>query len=157
MQHLVPALESKGNAIAFKSVLKSLARQMQILTHTPFSLWLTCSWVMEDRSPMAGGGAAGRLGTLKGCLAGFGKPLFDLLWVSNFQISFSKIRTYCAGETSPSRCQPGRNQLNMNICSFFFLNWSIVALQCCISFCCTMDWISCTCTFIPSVLEFLPI
>ena len=154
MQHLVPALESKGNAIAFKSVLESLVRQMRILPCTPFSPCLTCSWVMEDRSPMAGGGAAGRLGTLKGCLAGLGKPLFDLLWVWNFQISFSKIRTYCAGETSRSRCQPGRSQLIMFI---FFKNWSIVALQCCISFCCTMEWISCTCTYIPSFLDFLPI
>ena len=44
---------------------------------------------------------------------------------------------------------------------FFFFKvifyWRIVVLQCCISFCRTVKWISCTCTYIPSFLDFLPI
>ena len=41
--------------------------------------------------------------------------------------------------------------------SFFFFNWVIIALQCCISFCFTAKWISYMYTYIPSFLHFLPI
>ena len=38
-----------------------------------------------------------------------------------------------------------------------FLNWRIVALRCCVSFCCIITWISYKCTYIPSLLDLPPI
>ena len=48
------------------------------------------------------------------------------------------------------------------ICFSFFLfkinfYWSIATSQCYVSFCCTAKWISCMYTYIPSLLDFLPI
>lgn len=38
----------------------------------------------------------------------------------------------------------------------FFFNWSEVALQCCMCFCCTGGWIGYMCTHMPSFLSLLP-
>ena len=38
----------------------------------------------------------------------------------------------------------------------FFLNWSIITLQCCVSFCYTMKWVSYMYTYIPSFGAFPP-
>ena len=45
--------------------------------------------------------------------------------------------------------------------SFFLFKinfyWSIATLQCYVSFCCRANWISCMYTYIPSLLDFLPV
>ena len=40
--------------------------------------------------------------------------------------------------------------------SFFYSNWSKIALQRCVSFCCTMKWISYMYTYVPSLLDHPP-
>ena len=50
----------------------------------------------------------------------------------------------------------------LNKCSYFYLNfifilhWSIVDLQCCVSFRCTAKWVSCLCAYIHSFPDFFP-
>ena len=55
----------------------------------------------------------------------------------------------CACKSSSNRSQRLKKK--------FFFYWRIVVLRCSVSFCCTAKWISYMHTYIPSLLDFLPI
>ena len=92
--------------------------------------------------------------------------LFDIDWVKSAISPMKKEKIYdCVSVKQGSnklRMLPKITLINLFIVCFDFY-WSMVALYCCVSFCNTATWISCTdsyifmYTYIPSEWNFLPI
>ena len=73
--------------------------------------------------------------------------MFSRLWIRfsfAYQVSIQKRRMYSLFSLFG---------LDWIYFILFIFNWRIIALQCCVSFCCRATWTSCKYTYVPSLLN----
>ena len=77
-------------------------------------------------------------------------PLTMAIWFRDSLLCISALNVFWWRQLVTTGC------FIFTILFFFLLNWSIVALQCCVSSCCRAKWISFTYKYSPSFLDFFP-
>ena len=89
----------------------------------------------------------------------WGNCKFHLVWlpsVGDYCLSFQKQRWNKVFVRQKKKLRELTSNRSSKKLFLIFFYWSIIALQCCFSFRCTMKWISCMYTYIPSLLGIPP-
>ena len=113
--------------------------QMKLCNQSKYICWVPTICIMLCKKPAVEGGGR-EVKTIVSLLTGF--TIYSGRYKNKTNVSITRDKG-----TAIQQCR--------NFFPFIF-NWRIIALQCCISVCCTAEWISYMYTYIPCLLDLPP-